>query len=36
VATAPTGNDALKKAYQAAEKISFEGVHYRRDIGAKN
>ncbi len=31
-----TGSDALKKAYQAAEKISFEGVHYRKDIGAKN
>jgi phosphoribosylamine---glycine ligase len=31
-----TGNsldEALKKAYQAAEKIHFDGMHYRRDIG---
>jgi len=31
-----TGNSleaALEKAYQAAGKIQFEGVHYRRDIG---
>lgn len=31
-----TGNSlevALQKAYQAAGKISFEGMHYRRDIG---
>ena len=26
---------ALDKAYAAAEKISFEGVHYRRDIGQR-
>ncbi|MDR1805165.1 MAG: phosphoribosylamine--glycine ligase [Clostridium sp.] len=26
---------ALESAYAAAEKISFDGVHYRRDIGAK-
>jgi phosphoribosylamine--glycine ligase len=25
--------DALDKAYKAAEKIGFEGKHYRRDIG---
>jgi phosphoribosylamine---glycine ligase len=25
---------ALGKAYRAAEKIHFDGVHYRRDIGA--
>lgn len=24
---------ALKKAYEAVEKISFEGAHYRKDIG---
>lgn len=24
---------ALKKAYDAVEKISFEGAHYRKDIG---
>ncbi len=26
---------AVSKAYQAVEKINFEGMHYRRDIGAK-
>lgn len=26
---------AVSKAYQAAGKINFEGMHYRRDIGAK-
>ncbi len=33
-----TGNDlkeALEKAYKAIEKISFEGMQYRRDIGKK-
>lgn len=25
--------DALNKAYSAVEKISFEGAHYRKDIG---
>lgn len=33
-----TGSDlkeALAHAYQATEKISFEGVQYRKDIGAK-
>jgi len=31
-----TGNSleaALQKAYQAAGKIHFDGMHYRRDIG---
>jgi phosphoribosylamine--glycine ligase len=31
-----TGNNlvaALQKAYEAAGKIQFEGMHYRRDIG---
>lgn len=27
--------EALQKAYQAIEKISFEGMHYRQDIGKK-
>jgi len=26
---------AIKRAYTAVEKIRFEGMHYRRDIGAK-
>ncbi|KJS84792.1 MAG: phosphoribosylamine--glycine ligase [Peptococcaceae bacterium BICA1-8] len=27
--------EAINKAYQGVEQISFEGAHYRRDIGAK-
>ena len=27
--------DALKKSYAAAEKISFDGAHYRNDIGQR-
>jgi len=27
--------DAMRKAYAAVEKISFDGMHYRRDIGRK-
>ncbi|HZL33981.1 MAG TPA: phosphoribosylamine--glycine ligase [Tepidisphaeraceae bacterium] len=27
--------DAQKRAYQAMEKIHFEGMHYRRDIGKR-
>jgi phosphoribosylamine--glycine ligase len=27
--------DALRTAYLAAESVSFEGMHYRHDIGAK-
>ncbi|MBR2903775.1 MAG: phosphoribosylamine--glycine ligase [Clostridia bacterium] len=30
-----TIEDARKKAYAAAEKISFEGMYYRKDIGIK-
>ncbi len=25
--------DAKRRAYQAMEKIQFEGMHYRKDIG---
>jgi len=32
-ATGRTLDAALEKAYQAAGKIQFEGMHYRRDIG---
>lgn len=27
--------DAIENAYRAVEKIHFDGMHYRRDIGAK-
>ncbi|MDD5618684.1 MAG: phosphoribosylamine--glycine ligase, partial [Candidatus Omnitrophica bacterium] len=27
--------DAINKSYQAIEKIKFEGMHFRRDIGAR-
>ena len=26
---------AVQRAYQAVKKISFEGMHYRKDIGQK-
>ena len=32
-ATGKTLEEALDQAYHAAEKIHFEGMHYRRDIG---
>ena len=32
-ASGKTLDEALKKAYAAVEKISFEGAHYRKDIG---
>lgn len=34
-AVAPTLAEAQKVAYQAVSKVSFEGAHYRTDIGAK-
>jgi phosphoribosylamine--glycine ligase len=33
-ATGTTLGNALEKAYKAAETISFDGVHYRKDIGS--
>jgi phosphoribosylamine--glycine ligase len=33
-ATAPTISEAASHAYEAADKIEFEGKHLRRDIGA--
>jgi phosphoribosylamine--glycine ligase len=33
VATAPTLREARDKAYANVERIHFEGMHYRRDIG---
>ena len=32
--TASTLNKAISKTYQAIEKIKFDGMHYRQDIGA--
>jgi len=32
-ATAETLAEALQKAYKAIEKVSFEGMYYRKDIG---
>ena len=32
-ASGATLNEALQRVYDAAEKIRFEGAHYRRDIG---
>ena len=32
-ATAPTLEKALEKAYSAVDKIKFDGMHFRRDIG---
>ena len=34
-ATAPTLTQAVEKAYAAADKISFEGLHRRSDIGKR-
>jgi phosphoribosylamine--glycine ligase len=30
-----TYEDAIERAYAGVSKISFEGMHYRRDIGRK-
>jgi len=35
VATAPDFAPAIARAYQAVGRISFEGMQYRQDIGAK-
>jgi phosphoribosylamine--glycine ligase len=34
-ATGPSIKDAIDNAYQGVEKISFDGVQFRKDIGAK-
>jgi len=34
-ATAETLEQAVKKAYSAAERVQFEGAYFRKDIGAK-
>ena len=35
VASGGDYRSAIDRAYKAADKISFDGMHYRRDIGAK-
>ena len=35
MATAPSFAVAIARAYEAASKITFDGIHYRRDIGRK-
>jgi phosphoribosylamine--glycine ligase len=35
VATAPSFEIAIARAYEAASKIKFDGMQYRRDIGRK-
>jgi phosphoribosylamine--glycine ligase len=35
VATAPAFEIAIARAYEAASKVSFAGMQYRRDIGKK-
>jgi phosphoribosylamine--glycine ligase len=35
VGRGPTYADAIDRAYAGVSKISFDGMHYRRDIGAK-
>ena len=35
VGRGPTHADAIERAYAAVSKISFDGMHYRRDIGQK-
>ena len=35
VATAPSFAIAIARAYEAASKIEFEGMQFRRDIGQK-
>jgi phosphoribosylamine--glycine ligase len=32
---APTLDAAIQRAYEGASKLSFEGMHYRKDIGQK-
>jgi phosphoribosylamine-glycine ligase len=35
VSTAPSFQIAIARAYEAASKITFDGMQYRRDIGRK-
>ncbi len=35
VAAAPSFDIAIARAYEAASKIHFDGMQYRRDIGKK-
>ena len=35
VGRGPTYADAIARAYAGVSRISFDGMHYRRDIGQK-
>jgi len=35
MATAPSFQIAIARAYEAASKIQFDGMQYRRDIGKR-
>jgi phosphoribosylamine-glycine ligase len=35
MATAPSYEAAIERAYEAAGKIKFDGMQYRKDIGKK-
>jgi phosphoribosylamine--glycine ligase len=35
-ATAPSVAEAIARAYRAASRIHFDGMHYRRDIGTRH
>jgi phosphoribosylamine--glycine ligase len=35
VGRGPDYRQAIARAYDAAGKITFDGMHYRRDIGSK-
>jgi len=35
VGTGPTLQESISMAYKGLESISFEGMFYRKDIGAK-
>ena len=36
VALGKSKEEAVQKAYEQIEKISWSGMHYRKDIGTEN